>query len=66
MFLLPSFIIPQEKTKVNACREEFIFQRETLNRQIWKEKENNCFTIDSKPSTFKIYNGYITVSDKKE
>ena len=28
---LSSFIIPTEKTKVNACRENFVFQQETLN-----------------------------------
>ena len=60
---LPSFIILQGKTKVNACREKSIFQRETLNLENWKGKENNRSTSDSKPSTFKIYNAYITASN---
>ena len=37
--MLLSIIIPQEKRKVNACGEKFIFQRETLNRENWKGKE---------------------------
>ena len=52
-----------EETKVNAWREKFIFQRETLNRENWKGKENNRFTSESEPSTFKIYNAYITASN---
>ena len=50
---------------MNVCRENFIFQGETLNCKNWKGKGNNRVTSDSKPSTFKTYNAYITASTKK-
>ena len=44
---MSSFIIPTEKTKLNACRENFAFQQETLNLENSKWKENNQLKIDS-------------------
>ena len=62
---LPSFIILQEKPKVNNCQEKIYFPVGKLKPWNWKGKENNRFTSDSKPSTFKIYNAYIILVIKK-
>lgn len=50
---LPSFIIPSGKhEKMNACREKNHF---SVNCENWKWNENNSFTSDSRPFTFKKF-----------